>query len=119
MTAFELITQQLRPAGLPWDIAKGFDTSCAVGDFIAHNKILDPQNVELRCKVNDSMKQNSNTNDMIFPVSELISYVSEYVTWQPGDLLLTGTPGGAGAVQRGDVIECEIPGISHITFNVE
>ncbi len=106
-------------AGLPWSIAKGFDTSCPVGCFIPKDKIPDPQNTELWLKVNGVVKQQGNTSDMIFSVPYLISLISEHFSLEPGDLVLTGTPEGVGPVKSGDVIECGIPNVTEMSFNVK
>jgi len=93
-------------AGLSWGLAKGFDTSCPVSEFIPKDRIPNPQNVDLWLKVNGVDRQKGNTKDMIFTVPNLISWVSQYFTLEPGDLLLTGTPAGVGPVRAGDKIDC-------------
>ena len=106
-------------SGLPWSVAKGFDTSCPVSDFIPLEKIQDPQNVDLWLKVNGEMKQNSNTKNMIFSIPYLLSWISFRFKLQPGDVILTGTPEGVGPVKEGDQIECGLADIVRMTFNVE
>jgi len=93
-------------AGLSWGVAKGFDTACPVSEFIPKEKIPNPQNIDLWLKVNGVERQKGNTKDMIFTVPNLISWVSQYFTLEPGDLLLTGTPAGVGPVKAGDKIDC-------------
>lgn len=110
---------QLKSKGLPWTLAKGFDTSCPVSDFIPTAKIPNPQDVDLWLKVNGEMRQNSNTKNMIFSIPYLLSYISNYFTLEPGDLVLTGTPEGVGPVKRGDVINCGLTNIIQMTFSVE
>ncbi|MCO5573049.1 hypothetical protein L7F22_026814 [Adiantum nelumboides] len=85
--------------GLPWSAAKGFDTFNPVSSFIEKSKVADAQNVRLWLKVNDQTRQDGNTEDMIFPIPQLIEHVSSIMTLQTGDLLLTGTPKGVGSVQ--------------------
>ncbi len=104
--------------GLPWALAKGFDTSCPVSDFIPKNKILDPHNVHLWLKVNGEMKQNGNTKDMIFKIPFLVSWISKYFKLEPGDVILTGTPSGVGPVKGGDQIEIGMDDIIKMTFNI-
>nr|ADD38758.1 Fumarylacetoacetate hydrolase domain-containing protein 1 homolog [Lepeophtheirus salmonis] len=104
--------------GYPWAMAKGFDTSCPVSEFISIDKIPDPGHVQLQCFVNDEMRQDGNTEDMIFSVSNLISYISDYFTLEEGDLILTGTPEGVGPVRNGDVIRGTIPNVIDIEFIV-
>ncbi|XP_053406863.1 acylpyruvase FAHD1, mitochondrial-like isoform X2 [Mercenaria mercenaria] len=91
--------------GQPWALAKGFDTACPVSKFIPKEKIPDTNNARLWLKVNGSKKQDSSTSDMIFTVPKILSYLSQYFTLEPGDIILTGSPAGAGPVSRGDVIE--------------
>ena len=105
--------------GLPWTMAKGFDTACPVGDFIPKDSVADPQNVDLWLKVNGQLRQDGNTKDMVFPVTELISWISQRMTLDVGDVVLTGTPEGVGPVSSGDVIECGIKGICEMTFHVK
>ena len=110
---------QLKKKGLPWSLAKGFDTSCPVSDFIAKEKIPDVNNVNLWLKVNGETRQNGNTKDMVFSVPFLVSFVSHYFTLEQGDLILTGTPDGVGAVRPGDKIECGLTDIVTMKFDVE
>ena len=105
--------------GGPWDISKGFDTSCPVGNFIPKESVADPHSLDLWCKVNGEMKQNGNTKDMIFKIPQLISQVSQYFTLETGDLILTGTPEGVGPVKAGDTIEAGLSTLSTMKFTVE
>ena len=91
-----------------WCLGKGFDSACPVGDFINKQKVPDPQNLNIWLKLNGEIKQNQHTSDMIFTVPKLVSYISAYITLEPGDLIVTGTPAGYGCVQSGDVIEAGI-----------
>lgn len=104
--------------GQPWSIAKGFDTSCPVGQFVPKESIENVHNLNIWCKVNGELKQNGNTSDMIFKVPVLINYISEYFTLESGDLILTGTPAGVGPVKSGDRIEIGIGEISKANFQV-
>ncbi|CAG7820335.1 unnamed protein product [Allacma fusca] len=105
--------------GHPWTMAKGFDTSCPVSDFIPKDKILDPHNLELWLDVNGVSKQRGTTQDMIFTLPYLISYISEYFTLEANDVILTGTPAGVGPVVSGDVIKAGIRDIVEYSFRVE
>eukprot|EP00088_Acartia_fossae_P056720 TRINITY_DN66075_c0_g1_i1.p1 TRINITY_DN66075_c0_g1~~TRINITY_DN66075_c0_g1_i1.p1 ORF type:complete len:228 (-),score=25.77 TRINITY_DN66075_c0_g1_i1:66-716(-) len=109
---------EAKKKGHPWAMAKMFDTSLPVSDVIPLEKIPDPANVQLWCKVNEEMRQNGCTADMIFSLPYLISYISHYFTLQKGDLILTGTPAGVGPVKAGDVITGGIPDVIDISFNV-
>ena len=92
-----------------WTRAKGFDTFCPLGPHIVTD--LDPGNLAIRTRVNGAIRQSSSTADMVFSVTELISTISQVMTLEPGDVILTGTPSGVGPLQPGDVVEVEIEGI--------
>ena len=94
-----------KAAGMPWSLAKGFDTACPVSNFIPKSKIPEIRDVRLWLKVDGSVQQDSSTSDMIFSVPYLISYMSSYITLEPGDLILTGSPAGQGPVVSGETIE--------------
>lgn len=96
-----------------WTRAKSFDTFCPLGPWIRTD--LDPENLELRMLVNEEVKQNSNTNQMVFGVDYLISFISQTMTLFPGDVVLTGTPVGVGAVKSGDNLTVEIKGLGQLT----
>ncbi|PWN88932.1 hypothetical protein FA10DRAFT_252935 [Acaromyces ingoldii] len=100
--------------GLPWSAAKGFDTFNPVSSFIEKSKVADAQNVRLWLKVNDQTRQDGNTEDMIFPIPQLIEHVSSIMTLQAGDLLLTGTPKGVGSVQAGQTMHAGLESGSKI-----
>ena len=91
--------------GTQWSKGKGHDTFCPVGPWlVTADEIGDPQNLDMYLNVNGERMQTGNTKTMIFDVAELISYVSEYVTLQPGDLMITGTPPGVGEGKKPDAI---------------
>jgi len=110
---------EAKAKGHPWTMAKMFDTSLPVSDFIPTSSIPDPANVNLWCKVNNELRQKGCTKDMIFSLPVLISYISQYFTLEEGDLILTGTPAGVGPVKSGDVITGGIPGVVDISFSVQ
>ncbi len=99
-----------------WVRGKSFDTFCPLGPFlVTADEIEDVQNLSIQCLVNGKMLQDSNTNDMIFSVARIISYLSESTTLLPGTLILTGTPEGVGFVRNppvylapGDMLETRI-----------
>ncbi|XP_049529864.1 acylpyruvase FAHD1, mitochondrial [Anopheles darlingi] len=105
MTGMDFILNA-RPKGLPWCLGKGFDTSTPVSRFITREELPDPNDVRVWCDVNGIRKQDDSTAELIFPIAELISYTSRFMTLEENDLLLTGTPAGAGPVKPGDIIEC-------------
>jgi 2-keto-4-pentenoate hydratase/2-oxohepta-3-ene-1,7-dioic acid hydratase in catechol pathway len=79
---------------------------------------LDPQALSIACRVNGDLRQSAPTRDMIFPVAKVIAYVSQVMTLEPGDLLVTGTPEGVGPLRDGDALEIEIPGIGTLRARV-
>jgi 2-keto-4-pentenoate hydratase/2-oxohepta-3-ene-1,7-dioic acid hydratase in catechol pathway len=92
-----------------WTRAKGFDTFCPLGPCIVTD--LDPAHLAIRTRVNGEIRQDGSTADMVFGVAELIATISQVMTLEPGDVILTGTPSGVGPLQPGDVVEVEIEGI--------
>jgi len=90
-------------------IGKGFDTFCPLGPCIATG--LDPTNLQVSARLNGEVKQNEHTSDLIFPVAQLIAYITAAFTLMPGDVIMTGTPSGVGPFVPGDVIEIEVDGI--------
>lgn len=98
------LQQKQKEKGLPWEIAKAFDGSAVVGDFIKlDNKKTD--NLHFQLKLNDQLVQDGNTNDMLFSVDKIIEYVSRFFTLNVGDLIYTGTPSGVGSIKIGDQLE--------------
>jgi 2,4-diketo-3-deoxy-L-fuconate hydrolase len=101
-----------------WFRGKGFDSFCPVGPRIVAAGELDPSDLRIRQRLNGDVLQESRTSDLIFDVPTLVSYVSNAITLEPGDLILTGTPEGVGvfrepkiALKSGDVVEIEVEGI--------
>mmetsp|Transcript_49470 Transcript_49470/g.127471 ORF Transcript_49470/g.127471 Transcript_49470/m.127471 type:complete len:133 (-) Transcript_49470:266-664(-) len=111
------IQTEAKAKGLPWTVAKGFDTSCPIGSFLEKDQV-DPQDVTLVCAVNGQVRQRGNTKDMLFPVSVLISHISHKMSLSPADVILTGTPSGVGPVKPGDFIEISLEGVSRASFSV-
>lgn len=104
------IQQQAKDNAHPWAVAKGFDTFAPLSSFVEKDRISDPQNVDLQIAVNGEVRQSDNTALMIFPVAELIQYLSTIFTLQPGDLIFTGTPKGVSPITSGDQIEASLDG---------
>ncbi|MBK6822294.1 MAG: fumarylacetoacetate hydrolase family protein [Saprospiraceae bacterium] len=98
------LQQECKNKGLPWEIAKAFDNSAVLSDFI-DKKEFDLQNIEFSLLKNKELVQSGNTREMIFSFSEIISYLSTYFRLNAGDLIYTGTPSGVGSVQSGDFLE--------------
>jgi 5-carboxymethyl-2-hydroxymuconate isomerase len=109
---------QLKAKGLPWDIAKGFDTSCPLSDFVAAGTVADPQNLEMCLKVNGEVRQQGNTNLMMRNLARIINEISQNFTLEEGDIILTGTPAGVGPVKAGDVLDAEIEQVGQLRVGV-
>ncbi|KAL8962526.1 MAG: hypothetical protein Q9193_001080 [Seirophora villosa] len=91
--------------GLPWSIAKGFDTFLPMSNYIPKNRILDPHAVELWLSVDDEVRQRDSTGLMLFRIPRVLAEVSQCMTLEKGDLVLTGTPKGVGSVAVGNVMK--------------
>lgn len=113
------VQDQLKKKGLPWDIAKGFDTACPLSAFTPAGEIADPQNLTITMKVNGELRQNGSTAMMIHSAARLISYLSTIFTLETGDIILTGTPAGVSRVTAGDRLCAEITGAGKIEVSVQ
>ncbi|NJN45516.1 MAG: fumarylacetoacetate hydrolase family protein [Candidatus Competibacteraceae bacterium] len=102
------LQDELKSKGLPWERAKAFDGACPISDCIPPNQLVDPQNVELTLKVNDSIRQQGNTGQMMLGIFDLLAHISESFTLLPGDVVLTGTPAGVGELNAGDCLEMSL-----------
>lgn len=109
---------ELKKKGLPWDIAKGFDTACPLSDFVPAATVADPQELRIRLTVNDEVRQDGSTSMMIHSVAAIISHMSNIFTLEPGDVILTGTPAGVSAIKSGDRLRAEIPGVAALRVSV-
>lgn len=92
-----------------WIQGKGYDTYCPLGPVVETE--LDPSKVQVQSRLNGEVRQNSNTEILIFSVPFLVSYVSKVMTLNPGDIIMTGTPHGVGPMKQGDVIEVDVEGV--------
>ncbi|RLB72693.1 MAG: fumarylacetoacetate hydrolase family protein [Deltaproteobacteria bacterium] len=109
---------ELKSAGLPWEIAKGFDTSCPLSDFTAIEKVSNPNNLELCLKVNGEIRQQGNTAQMMRSVEQIIAELSTFFTLETGDIILTGTPAGVSRIKPGDHLEGTIEGVGSLQVSV-
>jgi 2-keto-4-pentenoate hydratase/2-oxohepta-3-ene-1,7-dioic acid hydratase in catechol pathway len=106
-----------------WTRGKSLDTFCPVGPrLVPREEIADPQQLGIRCILNGETMQDSSTSQMIFSVAEIIAYVSQVITLEPGDLIATGTPAGVGVfkdpkvlLKDGDEVSIEIDGLGTLT----
>lgn len=96
------VQNQLKAQGYPWEVAKAFDGACPLSPFIKPELVTDINHTEFSLMVNGEHRQQGFSHDMITPVYALIAYISQIFTLQAGDIVLTGTPEGVAALQRGD-----------------
>ena len=120
--ANDVSARDLQYGDRQWTRGKSLDTFCPVGELVPAAEVADPQALTIRGLVNGQVRQESTTGEMVFSVAELIAYVSQAVTLEPGDLLLTGTPAGVGVfrdppvfLQDGDEVSVEIEGLATLT----
>ena len=99
------IQQRHKEKGLPWELAKAFDNSAAVSNFVGKDKFADLKNINFKLDVNGNERQIGNTSLMLFSFDYIISFVSQYITLKKGDLIFTGTPQGVAKVNIGDRLE--------------
>lgn len=105
----DVTARDIQFSDLQWARAKGFDTFCPLGPWIETE--FDPRGKRLDSRVHGELRQHAITNDMIFDVETIVSFVSENITLLPGDVILTGSPAGISRITHGDDVECEIEGI--------
>ena len=105
--------------GLPWDQAKAFEQSAPLGEFLDyHQESIDLNDLNFRCRINGELRQDGNTNDMLFGFERLIAELSSIWTLRPGDMIYTGTPSGVGPLQIGDKIEIENDQIGTFSWTI-
>lgn len=109
---------EAKKAGRPWDMAKGFDLSAPIGTIEPAEAIGHPARGVIALEVNGAVRQTGDLGDQIWNVSETIAYLSQFVTLRAGDLIMTGTPAGVGAVARGDVLEGVIEGVGTVRTSI-
>ena len=108
-----------KAARRPWDMSKGFDKSAVIGDVHPVAQVGHLEDARITCTVDGEVRQDASTADMIWPVTDIIVYLSGLVTLQPGDLIMTGTPAGVGAVARGQTCVVEIAGLSPAAVKID
>ncbi len=118
LTARDL-QSQFKAKGLPWELAKGFNGSAPISKFSSMGKYDNIQNLDFRLEINGEIRQQGNTQQMIYPIDEIIEYVSRFITIKKGDLLFTGTPKGVGPIAIGDNIKGYLAGEKLLDFNIK
>lgn len=112
------VQSELKKKGLPWDIAKGFDTACPLSQFMPADRVDNPGKLGVRLWVNDELRQDGNTEQMMRPVERIVAEISAVFTLEPGDIILTGTPSGVGPITSGDRLVAEIDQIGRLEVTV-
>jgi 2-keto-4-pentenoate hydratase/2-oxohepta-3-ene-1,7-dioic acid hydratase in catechol pathway len=110
--ANDVTARDLQRSDGQWTRAKGFDSFCPLGPWI--DTSVDVSDAEVRCEVNEEVRQLGRTKDLVFDVPTLISYVSHIMTLLPGDVILTGTPAGVSPLHSGDVVTVRIEGLGEL-----
>ncbi len=104
--------------GLPWTVAKGFDTSAPVSSFVRPAQVPDPHALMISLAVNGQLRQRANTASMLFRIDEVLAYLSTVFTLEEGDLIFTGTPEGVGPVEHGDQLHAELEAVGSLDVGV-
>ena len=113
------VQDELKKKGLPWEIAKGFDTACPLSDFVPADMVDNPQQLQIKLTVNGDLRQDGSTSLMIHSVARIVSHISTIFTLEPGDIILTGTPAGVGPLVPGDRVCAEISGVGSLKVTVK
>jgi 2-keto-4-pentenoate hydratase/2-oxohepta-3-ene-1,7-dioic acid hydratase in catechol pathway len=112
------LQRQAKDRGEPWSVSKGFDGSCPISKFTPLTRISNLNNLQIELEVNHQLRQKASTAEMIYPVEQLIAYISAYFTLEQGDIILTGTPAGVGNIISGDLLQARIGELGEIEFKV-
>jgi 5-carboxymethyl-2-hydroxymuconate isomerase len=112
------VQNELKKKGLPWEVAKGFDTACPLSDFVPVAAVADPHALPIRLWVNGEVRQDATTALMLRRIPAVISHVSTIFSLEEGDIVLTGTPAGVGPVRSGDRMTAEIEGVGRLEVAV-
>lgn len=113
------LQSELKSKGLPWELAKGFDNSASVSDFVPVSKFNDLQNLNFSLAINGEKRQQGNTKNMLFSFDQIVAFVSQYITLKKGDLIFTGTPPGVGKVNIGDKLIGYIEDTEFLNFEIK
>ena len=113
------IQAKLKAKGLPWDLAKGFDGSAPISEFLPKSEFADLTNLNFHLDVNNEKKQEGNTAMMLYPIDTIIAFISRYFTLKTGDIIFTGTPAGVASVKVGDTLSCFIESEKMLEFEVK
>ena len=115
--ACDVTARDKQRSDLQWVRAKAADGFCPIGPWLETD--LDPSQLSVQTLVNGELRQDGNTRDLIFSVPDVLSYISRFMTLDPGDVVLTGTPEGVGPLAIGDTVEVRVEGIGTLEATVE
>jgi len=110
---------EAKKKGRPWTIAKGFDTSAVLSDVVSTDELNQVNDLTLKLFINDVLRQEGHTSNMIFKVSDIIAYLSKFFTLYRGDVIFTGTPKGVGPVQSGDRLRAVLGEYTEVSVSVK
>jgi 2-keto-4-pentenoate hydratase/2-oxohepta-3-ene-1,7-dioic acid hydratase in catechol pathway len=113
------IQSEHKEKGLPWELAKAFDNSAVISNFIPKNTFKDVHQLQFELQINKETRQNGNTQNVLFSFEKIIAFVSQYFTLKKGDLIFTGTPEGVGQIKQGDHLEAWLEGQQLLNFNIK
>ena len=125
-TGNDFTARDLQSRSSQWMLGKALDGSAPIGPWLVTADQADGDNLKIECRVNGEVRQSSNTNDMVFNTKQLVSYVSQYITLKPGDIIFTGTPEGVIAGKKenkvwlkpGDRIVTTIEKLGELSFTL-
>jgi acylpyruvate hydrolase len=113
------IQSEHKEKGLPWELAKAFDHSAAISNFLPKSEFADLYQLQFELQINKETRQNGHTANLLFSFEKIIAFVSQYITLKKGDLIFTGTPEGVGQVKQGDQLEAWLEGKQLLNFNIK
>ena len=113
------IQTEAKKNGWPWSIAKGFDTFAPISEVVLKEDLPNPNNIDISLKINGEIRQSSNTNHMVYSVERIIEFISEIMTLEKGDLIMTGTPEGVGEIATDDILDAELGDICSLKVDVK
>lgn len=99
------VQNEAKSKGLPWTVAKGFDTFLPISEYVSTESLPDPHDAHLELIINGAVRQSDSTSLMLFQIPQILQFVSTVMTLEPGDIILTGTPKGVGEIKPGDELK--------------
>lgn len=113
------LQMKAKEKGLPWALAKGFNGSAPISEFVSINQFKNIHELNFSLSVNDTVKQQGNTRDMIFNFNQVIAHISKFCTLKTGDIIFTGTPAGVGPISIGETLKCYIEDQLYLTTEIK